>query len=153
MGLDRALHTWNSRESVPGKAYLVETFIDVHWPWIILPGRIALGSLVLFLATAPASQGSSIWMLCFEKARCFHCWWATSKLSPSMKLRLYGMWIMCTICRRKFMSRWIRVEVSCICWKVDMPSLRLVNDHDYLDIRYILTSRTASTLIKEHWRM
>lgn len=46
----------NSSGKVPGKAYLVETFINVHWPWIILPGSVILGSLALLLATAVASQ-------------------------------------------------------------------------------------------------
>lgn len=46
----------NSSVKVHGKAYLVETFIDVHWPWIILPGSVILASLALLLATAMASQ-------------------------------------------------------------------------------------------------
>ena len=41
---------------VPGLAYRVETFIDVRWPWIILPVIVTLGSIALLLGTAMGSK-------------------------------------------------------------------------------------------------
>ncbi|KAJ5189463.1 hypothetical protein N7491_005794 [Penicillium cf. griseofulvum] len=41
---------------IPGKAFRVETFIHVRWPWIILPVIVTLGSIALLLGTAIGSK-------------------------------------------------------------------------------------------------
>lgn len=41
---------------VHGQAHKVESFIDVRWPWIILPGCVILGSILLLLGTALVSK-------------------------------------------------------------------------------------------------
>jgi hypothetical protein len=47
----------NARGStIPGDAFRDETFIRVRWPWIILPVVVALGSIVLLVATAIGSK-------------------------------------------------------------------------------------------------
>ena len=38
------------------KAFRVETFIHVQWPWIILPVIVTLGSIALLLGTAIGSK-------------------------------------------------------------------------------------------------
>lgn len=49
--------------AVPGEAYRVETYIQVRWPWIILPICAVLGSILLLLGTALANkqQGAVLW--------------------------------------------------------------------------------------------
>lgn len=47
----------NARGSmIPGEPFRDETFIRVRWPWIILPVVVALGSIVLLVATAIGSK-------------------------------------------------------------------------------------------------
>ncbi|KAL4912011.1 hypothetical protein BDW62DRAFT_195658 [Aspergillus aurantiobrunneus] len=41
---------------IQGKAFRVETFIHVRWPWIILPVIVTLGSIALLLGTAMGSK-------------------------------------------------------------------------------------------------
>ncbi|OQE35466.1 hypothetical protein PENCOP_c013G05881 [Penicillium coprophilum] len=48
---------------IHGQAYRVEIFIDVRWPWIILPAIVTLGSIALLLGTVMTSkqQNSVLW--------------------------------------------------------------------------------------------
>ncbi|KAE8141619.1 hypothetical protein BDV38DRAFT_296282 [Aspergillus pseudotamarii] len=50
-------------EKVPGRAFRVETYIHVRWPWIVLLVCAVLGSLVLLLRTATVSkrQHAKVW--------------------------------------------------------------------------------------------
>lgn len=43
-------------ETLPGAAFVVETFIEVCWPWIILPAIVILASCALIPATALANR-------------------------------------------------------------------------------------------------
>lgn len=43
-------------KQILGKAFRVETFIHVQWPWIALPIIVTLGSIVLLLGTAIGSK-------------------------------------------------------------------------------------------------
>ncbi|KAL3492056.1 hypothetical protein BJX62DRAFT_236690 [Aspergillus germanicus] len=45
-----------SNEIVPGEAFVVETFIEVCWLWIILPAIVIVGSCGFLLTTALASR-------------------------------------------------------------------------------------------------
>lgn len=57
------IRTNSDGNKVPGQAYRVETFIDVRWPWIILPVLVTLGSIALLLGTAMGSkqQNTVLW--------------------------------------------------------------------------------------------
>ncbi|KAJ5165664.1 uncharacterized protein N7500_007494 [Penicillium coprophilum] len=48
---------------IHGQAYRVEMFVDVRWPWIILPAIVTLGSIALLLGTVMASkqQNAVLW--------------------------------------------------------------------------------------------
>ncbi|CAI7592927.1 unnamed protein product [Penicillium pancosmium] len=50
------LRTNSHANKVPGLAYQVEMFIEVRWPWIILPVIVTLGSIALLLGTAMGSK-------------------------------------------------------------------------------------------------
>jgi hypothetical protein len=49
--------------NIPGKGFRDERYIQVRWPWIILPAVVTLGSLALLLGTAIASKqkGAVLW--------------------------------------------------------------------------------------------
>lgn len=44
---------------IPGRAFKIETFIHVRWPWIILPLCVVLGSVILLSATMIATRKDS----------------------------------------------------------------------------------------------
>lgn len=51
-----ALRNYAYGSKIQGEAFRVETFIQVRWPWIILPVIVTLGSIALLLGTAIGSK-------------------------------------------------------------------------------------------------
>jgi hypothetical protein len=54
--LTDTLRTNSEANKVPGEAFTIEMFVEVRWPWIILPVIAVLGSIALLLGTAMASR-------------------------------------------------------------------------------------------------
>lgn len=62
-----------SNLTVPGKAFLPQSYVRVRWQWIALPALLELASLVLFLSTVVYSRriGVPIWKSSLL-AVCYH---------------------------------------------------------------------------------
>lgn len=54
--LTDAIRADSRSEGAKGEALRVETYIDVRWPWIILPAIVIIGSIALLLGTVIASE-------------------------------------------------------------------------------------------------
>ncbi|PLB49189.1 hypothetical protein P170DRAFT_177262 [Aspergillus steynii IBT 23096] len=59
--LTDAIRSADVSSRISGKAFRTETYINVRWPWIILPLFVVLASTILLLATTVSTRNTVLW--------------------------------------------------------------------------------------------